>query len=174
MRPALRSAGPREPRLCPAARRPARALLTPPRAPGAPEEQRAPSSSRPAPLHAPHPGTRFSSSPLADQNALLRRPRPLTSGPARRTLCLGPALTSGSLCLRRPSPAVGNFRLRARPASPQGWPRPHGPGWAGPRRSRLRRQWSLPVARWDWLGPAAAASKTISPSGVSVGVVSGV
>lgn len=61
-----------------------------------------------APPHAA-PVTRFSSSTLADQDALLRRPRPLTSGPARRTLRLRPALTSGSRCLRRPSQAGGEL-----------------------------------------------------------------
>lgn len=153
----------------------------PPRAPRAPEEPRLPSarsSSRPVVPGVQHPATSFASSPRSG-------PRCAPPSPAAahlRTRGAQPPPPSSAdkwlpVPVRRLRPA-GNFRLRARPASPRGWPRPSAPGhtpkpdWAGPLLAGLRRRRLLRAGCRDLLGLAAAASKQF-PCGVSVGVVSG-
>lgn len=100
----------------------------PPRAPRAPEEPRLPSarsSSRPVVPGVHHPATSFASSPRSGP----RRAPPPPAAAHLRTRGAQPPPPSNAdkwlpVPVRRRLRPAGNFRLRARPASPRGWPRP--------------------------------------------------
>lgn len=169
-RPALPSASPRQPGLRGSIPPAARPLPRRPPCPGDlchlrhrahPEHlrnrgspgKRARSSSRPVVPGVQHPATSFASSPRSGPRCA---PPPPATAHLRTRGAQPPPPSSADKWLpvpvRRLRPA-GNFRLRARPASPRGWPRP-------------LRAWPHPEAGLGGAAPSRVEKAAASPGWV--------